>query len=265
MRFCKRPVVVEAIPVSDFWDKDGVLRCDYPDWVSDAVRTRVIQIGSARQIAVATSEGVMVGEHTDWLIRGVKGELYPCKPDIFEMTYERDDGDSWRNLTLPVEYNSKLVDVIGDVEEFGKKFGVHYDGPVRVLPPDLADFRERFMQEEFQEYIDASSSAARWIAVLATAASSGREHAEGAITENLEQMLDALVDLVYVAIGTANFHGFNFREAWRRVQAANLKKERAVREGDSKRGTLYDVVKPPGWEAPDHSDLVSGHIHRRAR
>ena len=35
----------------------------------------------------------MVVKHGDWIIRGVKGELYPCKPDIFEATYERVDDD----------------------------------------------------------------------------------------------------------------------------------------------------------------------------
>jgi len=38
---------------------------------------------------VQTLEGVMLGNVGDWLIRGVNGELYPCKPDIFEKTYEK--------------------------------------------------------------------------------------------------------------------------------------------------------------------------------
>lgn len=37
---------------------------------------------------ISTLEGQMIAEVGDWIIRGVKGELYPCKPDIFEMTYE---------------------------------------------------------------------------------------------------------------------------------------------------------------------------------
>ena len=40
------------------------------------------------RVEIETLEGVMVGEPGDWLITGVKGEKYPCKPDIFEMTYE---------------------------------------------------------------------------------------------------------------------------------------------------------------------------------
>ena len=40
------------------------------------------------RVEIETLEGVMIGEVGDWLITGVKGEMYPCKPDIFEMTYE---------------------------------------------------------------------------------------------------------------------------------------------------------------------------------
>ena len=39
-------------------------------------------------LMIHTLEGVMRADPNDWIIRGVKGELYPCKPDIFEATYE---------------------------------------------------------------------------------------------------------------------------------------------------------------------------------
>lgn len=89
-----------------------------------------------------------------------------------------------------------------------------------------------FMFEELQEYCDASA------------------------TNDLEGMLDALVDLTYVVLGTAYLHGFDFNEAFRRVHEANMKKIRAVSKHDSKRGTSYDVVKPAGWEPADLSDLA---------
>lgn len=40
------------------------------------------------QLVIATLEGAMHASPDDWIIRGVKGEFYPCKPDIFEATYE---------------------------------------------------------------------------------------------------------------------------------------------------------------------------------
>ena len=41
-----------------------------------------------RRMEIQTLEGIMIGEIGDWLITGIKGEQYPCKPDIFEQTYE---------------------------------------------------------------------------------------------------------------------------------------------------------------------------------
>lgn len=41
-------------------------------------------------IAIVTLEGTMRADVGDWIIRGVQGELYPCKPDIFEATYEQE-------------------------------------------------------------------------------------------------------------------------------------------------------------------------------
>lgn len=119
-----------------------------------------------------------------------------------------------------------------DLIDFHTKFGLVYEGPPRNLPQDLFEFRKKFLQEELDEYIEAEE------------------------LDDREKMLDSLVDLVYVAIGTAQLHGFDFNEAWRRVQAANMAKVRCERESDSARGTTYDVIKPPGWVAPDLSDLV---------
>ena len=79
-------------------------------------------------------------------------------------------------------------------------------------------------------------------------------------TQSLEGMLDALVDLVYVTLGTSHLHGFNFREAWRRVHDANMRKVRAQVGRVGPRGNHeFDVIKPEGWTAPSHADLVQDH------
>jgi len=49
--------------------------------------------------------------------------------------------------------------------------------------------------------------------------------------------------------------GLNFLEAWNRVHYCNMQKVRALRAEDSTRGSIYDVVKPPGWVKPDLTDL----------
>jgi predicted HAD superfamily Cof-like phosphohydrolase len=148
-------------------------------------------------------------------------------------------------------------DPVADIEAFHTKFGLAYEGKSRGLTGELADFRLKFMYEELDEYNVAMASLRGLLADPREAKD------EAAITELLEHMLDALVDLVYVAIGTSYLHGFNFREAWRRVQDANMQKVRAERAEDSKRGTTFDVVKPPGWTAPSHTDLVEDHAHRK--
>src|SRR5690348_11381567 len=144
------------------------------------------------------------------------------------------------------------VDVVGDVEAFHEKFGLRYQGKPRVLPKDLADFRLKFHKEELEEYKKHHYRAEYDV-----------QFRPGCdVVGHLEEMLDACVDLVYVVVGTSDYHGFNFREAWRRVHAANMQKVRAERAEDSKRGSLYDVVKPPGWQAPNHHDLVEDHAHK---
>lgn len=164
-------------------------------------------------------------------------------------------GDGFRNVTAFVRtmmFNTvNQFDPIGDIFDFHFKFGLEYEGPPRVLPPDLAKFRIKFVDEEANEYCkhEAAASAERFI--LTASASDPANYAF-----HLEHMLDGLVDLVYVAIGTSHLHGFDFREAWRRVHAANMKKVRAKSADDSKRGSTWDVVKPEGWSPPSHIDLV---------
>lgn len=145
------------------------------------------------------------------------------------------------------------VKMIEDVEEFHKKFRLEYDGKPRHLPADLRRFRLRFLNEELHEYIEAGLN-------LDSAIKAG-DDAE--ITHWLEQQLDALMDLCYVAIGTGYLQGFDMSTAWIRIQRANMAKVRAEHASQSKRGSHYDVIKPDGWTPPDHKDLVEDHEHRQ--
>ena len=72
MKYRKKPVVIEA------WQFDGTnFPASYP----------FIWTGKG-ELKIATLEGGMLVSPGDWVITGVKGEMYPCKPDIFEATYE---------------------------------------------------------------------------------------------------------------------------------------------------------------------------------
>lgn len=83
-RWRKKPVVIEAFP----FNPPG-LPMVTPEWFDSAVLVgRVHGFGEDGSCRIFTLEGVMVAMPGDWIIRGVKGEIYPCKPDIFEVTYE---------------------------------------------------------------------------------------------------------------------------------------------------------------------------------
>ena len=137
--------------------------------------------------------------------------------------------------TVNCPHCNKLIEVTGlisDIKEFHEKFGLHYNDGPRELPDGLQRFRIGFLQEELFEYESAVANGDR------------------------EKMLDGLVDLVYVALGTAYLHGFCFHEAWKRVHQANMAKIRVERAEDSTRQSSFDVIKPQGWQAPDLKDLV---------
>ena len=64
---------------------------DMPKWLVDALADgRIVALNeyADRAAEIRTLEGVMRADLGDWIIRGIKGELYPCKPDIFAATYD---------------------------------------------------------------------------------------------------------------------------------------------------------------------------------
>jgi hypothetical protein len=88
-RYRKKPVEIEAITVEKAHRLAERLWSDLPHWLADAYeRGEVLFLNHPKRIEIQTLEGRMTGDLGDWIIRGVKGELYPCKPDIFEATYE---------------------------------------------------------------------------------------------------------------------------------------------------------------------------------
>ena len=86
-KFRKKPVIIEAFQY-------GI--DNRPDWFCDAVTANDIITHWGTDIRcpedyfceIKTLEGVMRGDCFDFIIQGVQGEIYPCKPDIFEKTYE---------------------------------------------------------------------------------------------------------------------------------------------------------------------------------
>lgn len=79
-KYRKKPVVIEAIQYTgnnkvEIYNFVGMVSGAYPD--------------ETDSIFIQTLEGLMEGSVGDYIIKGVKGEFYPCKPDIFEATYEK--------------------------------------------------------------------------------------------------------------------------------------------------------------------------------
>jgi predicted HAD superfamily Cof-like phosphohydrolase len=133
------------------------------------------------------------------------------------------------------------VDNFTDVGDFHRKFGLanvtwNSPGPTHVTP-EIMKLRVELMDEELQEFKDA-------------------------FAENDDvKMFDALLDLVYVAMGTAHVRGYPWQRGWDVVQTANMNKERSRSNGDarSKRQSQWDVVKPEGWTPPDIQAILRQH------
>jgi hypothetical protein len=77
-KFRTKPVVKEAF---------RFLKDPQPDWFRDKVSDNTV-VTRETFCTIQTLEGQMIAVEGDWIIQGLRGELYPCKPDIFEKTYE---------------------------------------------------------------------------------------------------------------------------------------------------------------------------------
>lgn len=76
----KKPVVIQAYNI--FGNEEP------PPWMHEALKSGVVDVARDGTFEVKTLEGTMKGAKGDWIIRGVQGELYPCKAEIFAATYE---------------------------------------------------------------------------------------------------------------------------------------------------------------------------------
>ena len=91
-KFRKKPVVIEAFQMTEERRSNNV---DWPEWLHQAWNTEgegalfIDPDDPARQrLVLGTLEGVHRVQWGDWIIQGIRGELYPCKPHIFAATYE---------------------------------------------------------------------------------------------------------------------------------------------------------------------------------
>lgn len=118
-----------------------------------------------------------------------------------------------------------------DIRAMHHKFGVRE--VVETLPPEklkaFLEFRFKFLQEELGEAL---------------------------VAKNADDVVDAMIDLCVVAIGTLDAFNVDAQEAWNRVQAANMAKEPGIKKERPNPFGFPDLIKPEGWTAPSHEDNV---------
>lgn len=139
-------------------------------------------------------------------------------------------GRVMRQFTKVMSKHLRVLTV--DIAEFHEKFGLAYGGSPRILPQDIYELRSKRLHEEVREYDEAYAA------------------------RDLHGQFDALIDLAYILLGTSHLQGLPFAAGWARVHEANMAKVRVARAEDSKHGSPFDIVKPPGWKPPDLNDLL---------
>ena len=126
-----------------------------------------------------------------------------------------------------------MPNLLKDLSEFQERF----HQPIRkdeALPnKSLVSFRIKFLLEELDELAKAANA------------------------NDLVEMTDALVDIVYVALGMAWQLSLPFPQAWDEVHKANMRKEAVQRSSDSKRGYQFDIIKPKDWTPPNLSQFFT--------
>ena len=89
MFYRKKPVTVEAV-IWNGKNKDEIIEfCGYSKFKTIEVGYDPVSTNFEEQLFIVTLEGEMKAEKGDYIIKGVRGEFYPCKPDIFKQTYEK--------------------------------------------------------------------------------------------------------------------------------------------------------------------------------
>lgn len=124
-----------------------------------------------------------------------------------------------------------------DIGAMHTKFGVNkvIRGLDQAKLKKFLEFRLNFLQEELDEAVEAATSGD---------------------PARAEDVVDAMIDLCVVAIGTLDAFDVDAYEAWNRVHTKNMQKEPGVKPERPNPLGLPDLIKPAGWTAPTHADNV---------
>ena len=128
-----------------------------------------------------------------------------------------------------------MSEFVKDIRNMHKQFGVHQwlrDSKNKNKLRDFMVFRLDFLEEEFEETQKAF------------------------FKNDREEIVDGLIDLCVIAIGTLNAFDIDAHEAWDRVHKANMAKEVGIKPGRPNPLGLPDLIKPKGWKGPEHNDNI---------
>jgi len=130
-----------------------------------------------------------------------------------------------------------MTNWVKDISDMHTKFGVN--GVVRTFDSEklkkFLEFRLNFLQEELDEAKEALAANQ---------------------PDRAEDIVDAMIDLCVVAIGTLDAFDVDSYEAWNRVHGKNMEKEVGIKASRPNPLGLPDLIKPEGWTAPTHADNV---------
>ena len=160
MKFRKKPVIVEAVQF------EGTLN----SLIAFAVPEASQQLG-IRSAQIHTLEGVMTALPGDWIIRGIKGEIYPCKPDIFAATYEPADqqpapGAAHPGYSAMQPHQQRVVDEQAELDDRWKKLGAFFGSEAFA---DLDEEERSRLRQQFHAMTSYSAILGERIAAFAPA------------------------------------------------------------------------------------------------
>lgn len=91
-KYVKKPVVIEAIQWNGNTNLKEITEFVGQELKAEEFATAAYEAGAGKpyySLIIETLEGKMKADPNDWIIKGIKGEFYPCKPDIFEKSYDQ--------------------------------------------------------------------------------------------------------------------------------------------------------------------------------
>lgn len=151
----------------------------------------------------------------------------------------------------PTEAMAELMntsDMVGDIYDMHTKFGVRE--VVETFDKEklqtFLKFRLDFLKEELLEAYEAAGYKVDFKVEKVTEPQADRA----------EDVVDAMIDLCVVAIGTLDAYQVDTDEAWNRVHMKNMEKEPGIKPERPNPLGLPDLIKPAGWTAPTHADNV---------